>query len=253
MREISFHRWLGGQPVNAHTAAMRVRAVARVARAYDIDLDAEYARDGLAGLLDQFQYSTDDAAAGRPNPTRMNIVSGDIRSQVAWYRTQINSYRKFSEDHPPSREADIPRDLGVVSADTELPLGSNIDDEYESDGLTFALEADLETALRAELMQLEPGLTVADGGRQRRVPSGFIDILARGTDGAHVVIELKAGQTRPEAVAQVLGYMGDIAAETQGDVRGYLIGADHHPRVSAAVRAVPGLSLRRYTYRFRFD
>jgi RecB family endonuclease NucS len=96
------------------------------------------------------------------------------------------------------------------------------------------------------------GEIVADGGRQRKVASGFIDILGRDRDGALVVIEVKAGRTRPEAVAQVLGYMADVAAEDGGRVRGYLIGADHHDRVIAAARAVPDLELRRYSYRFSF-
>jgi RecB family endonuclease NucS len=46
-------------------------------------------------------------------------------------------------------------------------------------------------ALRANIDQLEPGLTVIDGGNERKVASGFIDITARDRSGATVVIELK--------------------------------------------------------------
>ena len=236
MRNSEFSAWLETQPVNDRTRAHRVRAVARIEAAYDCDLDDAYDTDGLSGLLDNFLYSNQDRARDLPNPTRMNIQSGDIQSQINWYRTQINSYRKFREAEESGFSAELAMD----------------EDNAECDAQTFGLEADLETALRGTLSQLEDGLHLADGGQQRKVASGFIDILARDKDGLPVVIELKAGQTRPEAVAQVLGYMADIAAEENCDVRGYLIGSDHHPRVEAAARAVPNLQLRSYAYQFTF-
>lgn len=253
MRKHQFHAWLGGQPVNANTAAMRVRAVARIEKAYGIDLDEAYKNDGLASVVGHFSYSTEDSVRNKPNPTRMNITRGDIRSQVAWYRTQINSYRKFCETGGQgySMLTDPDDEESNVTAIDEN--GEDFVEVSEADDLTFALEADLEAALRAELNQLEQGLMLADGGRQRKVGSGFIDILAKAADGASVVIELKSGQTRPAAVAQVLGYMADIAEEDDATVRGYLIGADHHDRVIAAAKAVPNLALRRYSYRFSFS
>lgn len=230
---------------------MRARAVARIEAAYGIDLDDAFERDGLAGLIAQFDYSTGDAARNLPNPTRMNITRGDIRSQVAWYKTQLNSYRKFCEARPMiGHETAQSLDTASGLAD-DLP--EDTDASTDAEALTFGLEADLEDALRDGLDQLEPGLVLHDGGRQRKVASGFIDILAKASDGTLVVIELKAGQTRPDAVAQILGYMGDIADEDQEPVRGYLIGADHHDRVRAAARAVPTLALRRYSYRFNFE
>ncbi|RFU13574.1 DUF91 domain-containing protein [Rhodobacteraceae bacterium W635] len=253
MRKNQFRAWLAGQPVNANTAAMRVRAVARIENAYGIDLDEAYNRDGLASVVEQFSYSTEDAARNKPNPTRMNISRGDIRSQVAWYRTQINSYRKFCEatgqghSEPTSMEDEEPDFLAHDENHDDLVEVSDADE------LTFALEADLEAALRSELHQLEEGLVLADGGQQRKVGSGFIDILAKGADGTTVVIELKSGQTRPAAVAQILGYMSDIAEENGATVRGYLVGAAHHDRVIAAAKAVPHLSLRSYSYRFSFS
>jgi len=163
----------------------------------------------------------------------VTIRSGsDLRNVLAVYKSRLSRYWSFCEEHPPNAEED-------AAADAEA--------------LTFGLEADLEAALRKGLDQLEPGLHLADEGQQRKVASGFIDIFARDSGGKPVVIELKANQTRPEAVAQVLGYMADIAAEEGVDVRGFLIGADHHPKVEAAARAVPNLALRRYAYRFSFE
>ncbi|PWJ18143.1 hypothetical protein [Jannaschia seohaensis] len=67
------------------------------------------------------------------------------------------------------------------------------------------------------------------------------------------MVELKAGTTRPEAVARILGYMADLPEEEGIAVRSYPIGADPHPPVEAAARAVPALALRRYAYRFTLD
>lgn len=78
---------------------------------------------------------------------------------------------------------------------------------------TFALERDLQAALRKNLVQLEDGLKVEDGGNERKVEAGFIDILARDASGVLTVIELKAEMAAPSAVAQILAYMGCIAEE----------------------------------------
>ncbi len=75
---------------------------------------------------------------------------------------------------------------------------------------TFGLERDLQNALRRHIADLEPGLTIIDDSKERKVPAGFIDITARDRDGATVVIELKAGTADREAIGQILAYMGDL-------------------------------------------
>ena len=67
----------------------------------------------------------------------------------------------------------------------------------------IGLERDLQNALRANISQLQEGLKVTDGGKERAVPSGRIDILAVASDGTHVVIELKAGVADRDAVGQI--------------------------------------------------
>lgn len=46
---------------------------------------------------------------------------------------------------------------------------------------TFGLERDLQRALRNNIEQLERGLKIIDGGKERKVESGFIDITVRWT------------------------------------------------------------------------
>ncbi|SHI65205.1 endonuclease NucS domain-containing protein [Wenxinia saemankumensis] len=239
MRDDAFAAWLTTQDLADTTRFMGVNALRRVERAYTIDLDEAYDSDGLDALMDSLSYSTEDARRGRSNPSKLNMGSGEIRTQLAWYRSHLNSYRNFRQclDGGDATAADI---------------AGGRDDDASGDGAVFGLEADLETALRGSLDQLEPGLTPADGGHQRRVEAGFIDILARDANGLPVVIELKAGTTRPEAVSQILGYMACIGEEEGTDVRGILVGAGHSTRVRFAAKAVPNLALRSYSYRFEF-
>jgi len=75
---------------------------------------------------------------------------------------------------------------------------------------TFGLERDLQAALRKNIDQLEPGLSITDGGKEKQVASGRVDITAQDKQGSTVVIELKAGTADRETVGQILGYMGDF-------------------------------------------
>ena len=86
-------------------------------------------------------------------------------------------------------------------------------DDGESDdtpGVAFALEKDLQAALRQNIQQLEPNLRIIDGGKERKVASGWIDITAEDGDSNPVAIELKAGVAKPGSIAQVIAYMSAL-------------------------------------------
>jgi RecB family endonuclease NucS len=57
----------------------------------------------------------------------------------------------------------------------------------------------------------------------------------------------------PEALTQLLAYMGAIGKEEQKPVRGILVAGDFHPRVVFAAQAVPNVQLRRYRFKFTFE
>jgi endonuclease len=116
----------------------------------------------------------------------------------------------------------------------------------------FGLERDLQSALRRHIGDLEPGLSITDAGKERRVPSGFIDIAARDRDGVTVAIELKAGTADRDAIGQILSYMGNLM-ESTASVRGILVAGDFSARAVAAVRAAPNVRLVRYDFRFSFE
>jgi RecB family endonuclease NucS len=118
---------------------------------------------------------------------------------------------------------------------------------------TFGLERDLQLALRANIGQLEPGLEIIDGGKELTTDAGRLDITARDKSGAIVVIELKAGIAAPEALTQLLAYMGVVAQKEQKPVRGVLISGGFHPRIIFAARAVSNVQLRQYRFKFTFE
>ena len=129
------------------------------------------------------------------------------------------------------------------------------EDEETIDAIetTFGLERNLQQALRENIQQLEHGLKIADGGKEKRMASGFIDLTAEDEHGTPVVIELKAGTADRETIGQILGYMGDLQRETKKTVRGIIVAGDFAPATVSALGALGNLQLRRYGFRFSFE
>ena len=145
---------------------------------------------------------------------------------------------------------------GVVSVIEAKPEGDadNEDDSSDDDGgQTARIEKDLQNALRRNIEQLESGLVIIDGGKERHTDAGYLDITARDRDDTVVVIELKAGLAKPAALTQVLAYMATVAVEEKKPVRGLLVAGGFHDKVSFAVKAVPNVQLRQYRYKFTFE
>ena len=123
----------------------------------------------------------------------------------------------------------------------------------EETGSTFELERDLQRVLRQDISQLEPGLRIVDGGSERKVEAGFIDITAEDSKGNLVVIELKVNFARPDSLAQVMAYMASLRDEENRPVRGILVAADFHDRLLLAAQVAPNLLLKTYSYKFTFE
>jgi len=147
------------------------------------------------------------------------------------------------------------RTVAAIRANSTMgryPLGPE-ETETITDALetTFGLERDLQRALRSNIEQLEAGLMILDGGNEKSVPSGRIDITAQDNRGTTVVIELKAGEADRGAVGQLLSYIGDLSGEKPA--RGILVAGDFTKRAISAARVVPSLELRRYSFKFSFE
>jgi hypothetical protein len=162
-----YRHWLEEQKYAANTITAQMHRAGRVEEHHG-NLDEHYDKDRLASLIDLLRYSNDDQRHNRPNPSKIPF-DGNIRNNLASYRNAVERYRKFrdaagdSVDVPDAEEARA--DLGASSVAEEV-------------GQRIGLERDLQAALRIEIEQLEPGLTVIDDGAERSVDSGFIDITA---------------------------------------------------------------------------
>jgi RecB family endonuclease NucS len=110
----------------------------------------------------------------------------------------------------------------------------------------FSYEKELKIALRGQLGLVEPGLVEADGGRERAVATGKIDITARDAAGNFVVIELKAGPCPNGALEQVLAYSTDLEAETGTPCRAVLVASQFSDRIRAAALRARDISLVTY-------
>lgn len=142
--------------------------------------------------------------------------------------------------------------MGSYTAATKVATAET-DELIEAAEATFGLERDLQKALRANIQQLEDGLEIIDEGKEYWTVAGRLDILCKDRAGEAVVIELKAGQASPDALTQLLAYMGEITKEGWKTVRGILVAGDFHPRIGFAVQACSNVQLLRYSFKFYFE
>ena len=227
-----FRAWLEQRDLRESTVRTWLTDAKRVEKDYG-DLDELYAEDRLAGVLKQLRYSAADARRNAPNPSKLDTDPKNLSS----YRVAVNRYREY-------------RKVDDTRTDSDLDVPSE-DDER---GRLIGLERDLQAALRDCIEQLEPDLAIIDDGAERSVSSGFIDITAKAPDGTVVVIELKTGTARREAIGQILSYMGDVAKEEKpAGVRGILVAGEFDNKARAAASVVSALSLRRYRVSFKFS
>jgi hypothetical protein len=232
-----YRAWLEAQGYGAGTVSTQCSNSSRVEQAYG-DLDQAYADDRMESILTSLRYSSADARRGAVNPSKVQ-VGGDLYKQLASFRTAVGLYRRFSDENGAST---------ALAPDSDAPHQRQVAEVRERIGL----ERDLQKALRREIGDLEPGLSVIDDGAERPVSSGYVDITARDAGGMVVVIELKAGTADRAAIGQILSYMGDVTEEEDAPVRGILVAHDFDDRAKAAARVVPNLTLRSYSVRFNF-
>ncbi len=245
MRREEFNAWFGtilnsqGRPFTESNIYFYVNAIRQLEEEGGVDVDAEFQKDEMASLYQLCTYSKKDNENNRPNPTKIKAIDHRPYGALSDIRSALNHYRKFCLS-----DGDY-----SVSVEPESESGTD-------EGATFGLERDMQEAMRETITQLESGLEIIDGGVERKVDSGFIDILAKDSNGAFVVIELKAGKASDSVIAQTLGYMVDIA-DAEGleinQVRGIIVAKSFNKRIETAARAVPSLTLKAYTYSFDFN
>lgn len=184
-------------------------------------------------LTSEYEFQNPWSAEYRHGDARQLKKPGNVFNEQ---NRHINPYFRGSDGS----------DVGQVD-------GGSSEGGAAADAITFALERDLQSALRSHIEQLEPGLKIIDGGRERIVEAGRIDITAEDAEGRLVVIELKAGTAPPDSMTQLLAYMGSITHEADKPVRGILLARNFHQRVVFAAQAVPNVQLKEYSFRFSFE
>jgi hypothetical protein len=127
------------------------------------------------------------------------------------------------------------------------------DDDAGAVGDTFAYETDLRDYLAKNLSVIEPGMSLwpvqetesavefrVDGGRR-------IDILAKGRNGAPVVIELKVSSGHDRVIGQALYYRGCVKEGFGArEARIIIIAREITPELKIATRDLPNVELFEY-------
>ena len=238
MRVAPFKAWLAAN-YTPNSAATHFSQAKKVDDTYG-DLDKIFDVGEIEQIAAELNYSSQDAKDQKPNPSKIS-AGNNLYANLAAYKSSLRCYAKFRENE------------SIFNTEAAIEVaGIAIKEKFE--GKQFEIERHLQAELRREIAQFEAGLDIIDGGMERSVESGFIDILARDLDGALVVIELKAGVAKREALGQITGYMGDLISEEPGTkIRGVLVAADFDKSCKSAVRAIPLLTLRRYRFSFTFE
>lgn len=164
------------------------------------------------------------------------IDAGDV-AYGSDRKSVLRKYAEFANDPDP--------------AAVEAPAESG--DGLDAQSYLFKFEREMQGAVRRQLQELEAGLEAIDGGQEKAVATGKIDILARDANGKLVVIELKAGPCPSSALEQILGYATDIEREHGEEVRAFLVASAFSERTRAAAKRVSGLELHAYSYALSFD
>lgn len=177
-----------------------------------------------------------------------------------WYLTSLGEFQNRLSTESKSGNVESLDNPGNVfnmqNASINPFFGAGSDPKSDTDDSSnearFSLERDLQMALRSNIQDLETGLSIIDGGIERTVDVGRIDITAEDTEGRLVIIELKAGKASLPHIGQLLSYMGCENSDSNRTVRGILVANDFDSRLVAAAKAVPNVSLVTYSFHFSF-
>lgn len=240
MKDQSFREWMQGR-YTPSSAATRLSAAKKVEEYYG-DLDAHIDAETIENVINNLHYSLTDSKKNLSNPTLIP-VSGSPYNVLNNCKNGVRTYVLFRNS---GGDAEIAQEAVI-----ELAAAGILEKKQSK---IFELEVHLQRFLRDEIDQLETGLTIVDGGVERSVESGDIDILAQDENSRFVVIELKRDLARRDTIGQITGYMGDIMEEESSTgVRGIIVAGDFDKSCRSAVRAIPNLTLKKYRFSFQFE
>jgi hypothetical protein len=161
------------------------------------------------------------------------------KTHYAWYKSKI----KTGEIPVPGISAE--RNVEGASEEIEAEVEESIE-------ASVSLERDLHSYLAGRVSEIESSLTLVENGIEYQTEAGRIDPLARDENNHLVVIELKAGKAKDNALGQLLGYIGCLSA-SDSNVRGILVASGFDSRVIFAARGLPNVKLVKYQLSFNLQ
>lgn len=117
------------------------------------------------------------------------------KTHYAWYKSKIKT-----------GVIEVPG--FAIEQNGSEPEENNEAEIEETIEASLSLEKDLHSYLAARIEKIERGLNIVDDGVEFQTDAGRIDILAKDRNDHLVVIELKAGKAKDNALGQIIGYMG---------------------------------------------
>jgi endonuclease len=243
-----YKKWLENEKYSSNTITSQLHRTDRVEACYG-DLEVLHENGQLQRVIDELNYSAEDERQSKPNPSKIPF-EGNTRNNLSSYKNAVVRYRKFLMGGAENLDENA-MPATNINTDTIQTLAA----ASEAVAQKLSLERDMQAALRRDIKKLGASLFITDDGAERSVDTGLIDITCEdSSSNAIVVVELKAGKADSKAIGQILGYMGDLTQEDEGrEIRGILVAHEFDRRVLAAARAVPNLSLMRYSIEFRFE
>jgi len=173
---------------------------------------------------------------------------------------QFFPHSKWKETHYAWYKSQIKRGNISVSDDDAEPDFNDVESQNETDienslEASISVERDLQDYLEQRLTELEPGLKLHKEGIEYDTDAGKIDILAVDNEGALVVIEIKSGKAKDNALGQILGYIGCLysSRQNQKNIRGILVASGFDQRVIYAAKQLENLKLVAYKLSFSFN
>ncbi|MBX7540312.1 AAA family ATPase [Qipengyuania sphaerica] len=93
MTEDKFKEWLASEGLVASSISTRISDLRRVEKHFG-DLDAAYDQDGCASIFQKLTYTAADQAAGKPNPSGIEI-EGNLYDGLSGYKSSLTAYVRF--------------------------------------------------------------------------------------------------------------------------------------------------------------
>lgn len=100
--EDKFKEWMASEGLVASSISTRISDLRRVEKHFG-DLDEAYDQDGCASIFEKLTYTAADQAAGKPNPSGLEI-DGKVYDSLSGYKSAASAYVRFRNGETAARD-----------------------------------------------------------------------------------------------------------------------------------------------------